>query len=271
MSVLRIGSNIVVPVLRVPTGLPRDVTNGVWGQPTTPFSFKLPSTATSLEEGILQNAFKGNQAIFSVDFSSLTEVTGTSTMESFCEGASNLTEIDLSNLVTINGTNALSTAFKGTKITEVDLSSLVTVSLTGALLNTFSDCPYITSIDLSNLTTLGGGVSMNNTFGMSSTPTEPLPLTSVEFTSLTSISGTAPLRNIFQRRQGLLSVSFPAFTSTTFVGQMTTYLDNIINGVDGCTVHFPSNMQSVIGSWSSVQTGFGGTNTTVLFDLPATE
>ena len=35
-------------------------------------------------------------------------------------------------------------------------------------------------------------------------------------------------------------------------------------------MHFPSNLQSVIGSWSDVQNGFGGTNTTVLFDLPAT-
>lgn len=271
MSILRIGSTTVVPVLRVPTGLPRDVTNGVWGQPTTAFSFKLPSSATSLEEGILQNAFKGNQAIFSVDMSSLTEITGTSTMASFCEGATNLREIDLSNVVTIDGQNVMTNAFKGTAITEVDLSSLVTVSTTGALQNTFFDCLNITSIDLSSLTTLGGGVSMTSAFGVSTTPSTPLPLTSVEFTSLSSISGTAPMRNLFAKRYGLQSLSFPAFTSNTFSGQLTTYLDNIINDVDGCTVHFPSNMQSVIGSWSSVQNGFGGTNTVVAFDLPATE
>ena len=44
----------------------------------------------------------------------------------------------------------------------------------------------------------------------------------------------------------------------------------MLRGVTGCTVHFPSNIQSVIGSWASVTGGFGGTNTTVLFDLPAT-
>ena len=44
----------------------------------------------------------------------------------------------------------------------------------------------------------------------------------------------------------------------------------MLDGVTGCTVHFPSNIQSVIGSWASVTSGFGGTNTTVLFDLPAT-
>ena len=45
----------------------------------------------------------------------------------------------------------------------------------------------------------------------------------------------------------------------------------MLSGVTGCTVHFPSNLQSVIGSWTSVSAGFSGTNTTVLFDLTATE
>jgi len=45
----------------------------------------------------------------------------------------------------------------------------------------------------------------------------------------------------------------------------------MLSGCSNVTVHFPSNLQSVIGSWYDVQNGFGGTNTTVLFDLPATE
>ena len=76
------------------------------------------------------------------------------------------------------------------------------------------------------------------------------------------------MRNIFAKRDGL-QIYFPAFNSNTF-GNLTTYLDNIVSEAVGCTVHFPSNMQSIIGNWSSVQNGFGGTNTTVLFDLPAT-
>lgn len=43
--------------------------------------------------------------------------------------------------------------------------------------------------------------------------------------------------------------------------------DNMIYGVSNCTVHFPSAMQSTMSGWSSVLAGFGGTNTTVLFDL----
>jgi hypothetical protein len=68
---------------------------------------------------------------------------------------------------------------------------------------------------------------------------------------------------------GLTSLSFPALTSTSF-GRYTNQFNGMLSGVTGCTVHFPSNLQSVIGSWSDVTAGFGGTNTTVLWDLPAT-
>lgn len=65
------------------------------------------------------------------------------------------------------------------------------------------------------------------------------------------------------------TLSFNSLLSTAF-GSRTNQFNNMLKGVTGCTVHFPSNLQSVIGSWSSVTSGFGGTNTTVLFDLPAT-
>jgi hypothetical protein len=65
-------------------------------------------------------------------------------------------------------------------------------------------------------------------------------------------------------------LSFPALKTTSF-GSYTNQFADMLSGVTGCTVHFPSNLQAVIGSWSDVTSGFGGTNTTVLFDLPATE
>lgn len=253
-----------------PIGIPRGVdNNGVYGYPTTPFAFALPSTATSVTSGMLMNAFKNCTTITSVDLSSLTEITGTDTMNNFCNGCTNLTSVDLSNVVTINGSSVLDHAFSNTSITSVDLSSLQTIFGGSAMNSAFADCPLINSIDLSSLTTLANAVTMPSAFSLSTSPTSPLPLTSVTFTSLSSINGTAPMRNLFQRRDGL-EIFFPAFTSTTFQGQLTTYLDNLVNNAVGCTVHFPSNMQAVIGSWSSVQTGFGGTNTTVLWDLPAT-
>ena len=93
-------------------------------------------------------------------------------------------------------------------------------------------------------------------------------LTSVDLSSLTTVSGSYAMQYAFQY-SSLTSLSFPALTSTSF-GSYTNQFNSMLYGVTGCTVHFPSNLQSVIGSWSSVTSGFGGTNTTVLFDLPAT-
>ena len=93
-------------------------------------------------------------------------------------------------------------------------------------------------------------------------------LTSVDLSSLTTISGMGMYR-AFYNCTSLKSLSFPALTSTSF-GSYTNQFNSMLSGVTGCTVHFPSNLQSVIGSWSDVTAGFGGTNTTVLFDLPAT-
>lgn len=259
----------IATIPSVVSGIPRGVdNNGVYGYLTTPFAFALPPTATSVADSMLMNAFKNCTTITSVDLSSLTQISNTDSMKSFCEGCTNLTSVDLSNLTTVSGSGGMDRAFYGTNITgTLDLSSLQTLSGT-SFTNAFGDCPNISSIDLSSLTTLAFGVSMNGTFSLSANPTTTLPLASVTFTSLASISGTAPMRNIFARRDGL-EIFFPAFNSNTF-GQMTTYLDNIVNGAAGCTVHFPSNMQAIIGNWSSVLNGFGGTNTTVLFDLPAT-
>ena len=56
---------------------------------------------------------------------------------------------------------------------------------------------------------------------------------------------------------------------TAVAGDETAF-DDMLSGDENVTVHFPSNLQSVIGGWQSVIDGFGGTNTTILYDLPAT-
>lgn len=89
-------------------------------------------------------------------------------------------------------------------------------------------------------------------------------------TSRTGVSLGSTFRNCFQNCTNLTILSFPALTSQSF-GNKTDHFNGMLSGCSNVTVHFPSNLQSVIGSWSDVTKGFGGTNTTVLFDLPATE
>lgn len=89
-------------------------------------------------------------------------------------------------------------------------------------------------------------------------------------TSRVGVSLGYTLWNCFQNCTNLTTLSFPALTSQSF-GNKTNHFNSMLSGCSNVTVHFPSNLQSVIGSWSDVTNGFGGTNTTVLFDLPATE
>ena len=162
------------------SGVPREVTNGVYGYPAQQFTFSLPSTATGLAESALSYAF-----------------------------------------------------VKCTSLASVDLSSLTTVSGANSLEYCFGNCSNLASADLSSLTT---------------------------------VSGSYAFVNAFYRCVSLSSLSFPALTASSF-GSYTNQFDNMLRNVTGCTVHFPAAIQSTIGSWTSVTNGFGGTNTTVLFDL----
>jgi hypothetical protein len=130
--------------------------------------------------------------------------------------------------------------------------------------NAFSSCGNLTSISFPNLTTISGSSAMSSAFNSCDS------LTSAEFPNLTTVSGSMCMIYIFGWCKNLTSISFPALTSTSF-GSYTNQFASMLGGVTGCTVHFPSNLESVIGEWSTVTSGFSGTNTVVLFDLPATE
>ncbi len=214
-------------------GIPREVVDGVYGDAVTPFKFSLPDDATDLGNNALNRAFQNSTGI---------------------------TEADLSSLTTISNGNALQSAFQYcTNLTKVDLSNLAIANKYGTFQYTFNGCSSLTEADLSSLTVLGDE-------GFRYTFQNCTSLTTFEFTSLTSFSGEIVFGSAFYGCTSLTSLSFPALQS---VGDSDAF-NNTLNGVTGCTVHFPSNLQSVIGSWSNITNGMGGTNTTILFDLPAT-
>lgn len=141
-------------------------------------------------------------------------------------------DIDMSNILYASGDYCLNMAFSVSNIKTLDLSSLT--SITGAYAAQ-SMCSFATS------------------------------LTSVNLSSLKTTTGSNCLQQAFYRT-ALTSISFPALKSPG----VNNNWQNLLRQVSNCTVHFPSNMQSVMGSWSNVTGGFGGTGTTVLYDLPAT-
>ena len=225
---------------------------------------------TDIGSNVLFYAYSGLgfPANTNVDLSSLTTISGSSACSYMFQNCTGITSVDLSSLTTLSGQSACRDMFSGcTGITSVDLSSLTTLSGQSACSEMFANCTGITSVDLSGLTTISSFFACGYMFyGCTG-------LTSVDFSSLTTI-GESACGYMFYRCTSLTSLSFPALTSNSFITNRSQF-DGLISGVTGCTIHFPSNLDPQSGSTviSSLQgyPNFGGTNTVLAFDLPATE
>lgn len=249
MPVTQDSDNLATCISSIPSSnsayLPREVVNGVYQSPQTgSLVFTLPSNATSLYQGALNHAFDCCQALTRADLSSLTSISTSTAMEYCFDNCHYLTSVDLSNVVSISGLKSFA--------------------------HTFFNCTRLISVDLSGLQTIDGSFGSGNTeepfygaFELCSS------LPSMVFDNLSLILGNYAMEYAFRDCTSLTSLSFPSLNSNSF-GSYTKQFSYMLYGVTGCTVHFPSNLQSVIGNWTDVQNGFGGTNTTVLFDLPAT-
>lgn len=242
-------------------GIPREVNaSGVYGFPTQNFTFSFPSNATDVAGYAFKSAFQQCLPLTSVDFGSLATVSGAEAFSHAFSGCTGLTSVDLSSLTTVSGSGAFDTAFQNCSfITSVDLSSLTTISGYGAFSNTFQGCGSLTSVDLSALTTVSASRAFASAFYNCSA------LTSVDLSSLTTISGDNALQSAFASCTSLASLSFPALTSSSF-GSFTNQFNYMLYNVTGCTLHFPAAAQAKIATLTGYP-NFGGTNTTVLFDL----
>lgn len=177
------------------------------------------------------------------------------------DDCSNLKSVDLSSLTTISTQSALQYCFRGcTGLTSVSFPSLTTISGGSCLSNCFYNCFGLTSVDFPALTTISGNNALNTCFyGCTG-------LTSVSFPVLTTLSGNGSLAFCFSYCTNLTEIRFPALQS---LGKPLLQFNNMLQGVSGCTLHFPSNMQSEVERRTGYP-DFGGTDTVVLFDLPPT-
>ena len=196
------------------------------------------------------------------EFSSVTSINDYGLYFAFynCTGITG--SVNLSSVTSI-GMYGLYSAFYNCAglVGSVDLSSVTSIGNSG-MQNAFSECTGLTNVNLSSVTSIGKS-GMQNAFYYCTGLTG-----SVDLSSVTSI-GNSGMQNAF-RNTGITDLYFNSLTSSSF-GSYTNQFSYMLNNVTGCTVHFPSNLQSVIGSWADVTNGFGGRNTTVLFDLESTE
>lgn len=171
-------------------------------------------------------------------------------------GCQSLEQVKFPALTTLAGTEVFSYGFYYIQaLTSISFPALTTISANKAFSSACSSSRNLSSIDFSSLTTISETNAFDGAFNGTA-------LTTVIFPALVTADKSSIFRNTFQNCSSLTSVSFPSLT-TTIANAWT----NMLRGCTGVTVHFPAAMQSTMGSWSVVTGGFGGTNTTVLFDL----
>ena len=217
---------------------------------------EVPTTAPAhyIEKTVDANG-KAQNSSYLMDFSSFTDVGNYVFAYAYYNNTAVSGAVDLGSLTTVSGQLGCSSVFQGcTGITSVDLSGLTTVSGQRGCNSIFNGCTGITgAVDLGSLTTVSGQQGCYYMFNGCT------GITSVDLSSLTTISGSSGCQYMFGSCISLKSLSFPAL-KTVYNDQVFWYM---LQGVTGATVHFPSNL-------SSYNFSVGGTNTTILYDLPAT-
>lgn len=235
-------------------------------------SVEFPDLKQISNTGPLDNAF-GRSYIETIDFPVLENISGYEGMSYSCQASDALTKVNLSKLKTVSGYSGLNSAFVNANtpgLTDFALPSLETVSnslgcnamLRGQhnLSDTFNSLPKLKTISgyggMQQFLFIGSGKSNN--------------ITSFSFPLLDVITGSSAMADFFGYRTSLQHVYFNAIKTTSFGQQYKNQFNNLVRGITGCTIHFPSNMEETISGLKGYP-NFGGTSTVLAYDLSATE
>ena len=261
-------TNYASAVVNVPTTAPNryleyslDSNGKLIHDPTTSSIINL-NGVTNVGDNILQNAYNGNTNITgSINLSSVKDLTGNAALHSAFYGCTGITDVDFSSLQRLSSSsNGLYYTFYGcTNLTSFNLSSLVKIEGSFSCYGIFSNCTSLISANLGSLVFVTSSSGLASGFGGCSN------LSSVNLSKICKLSNSC-FANTFANCRSLTTLSFPNLAYTTT--NLNTSFGNMLQGVTGCTVHFPAEWETAMSSWSNVTNGFGGTNTTVLFDLP---
>lgn len=236
-------------------------------QPTGDFNLVIPDVE-DIGKLALYYKFYNNLGIKTVSFPDLEKISKDNACTQTFVSCRNLTSVSFPALTDIGSSSTSNKCCLGMftlcdKLTAVNLSELTTLTGLNVCEQMFQQCSLLTSIDLSSLTTISAYNGCKQMFNGCSS------LTTVDLSYLSVINQSKIFEEAFMSCSSLTSLSFPALTSQSF-GIYTNQFNGMLRNCTGVTVHFPSNLQSVIGSWGDVTAGFGGTSTTILFDLTAT-
>lgn len=170
---------------------------------------------------------------------------------------------DLIETIPSSASTCFSRAFAQSKLGVCSFNSLRTITAPSCFSAAFAGCK-LTVNPFPNLQIVDGEYALLNAFQGNS------ELEEFVFDELEILDGEGILRGCFNNCRKLEVLKFPKlkFVYASYRMNMFTYMLWNCSGVE---VHFPSNLESQIGSLPDVVNGFGGTDIMVLFDLPATE
>lgn len=253
-----LGNKKVSPVriLTKPSVLREVNSSNVFGMPSTSVDIILPDKATDIGDYALYYGYYYATGINKFSSNNVTTITGNSALNRAFQYSS-ITEADMSKVQTVSGTAALQYAFANSDIESLDLSSLVTLSSSAAYM--CNNSSSLASVNLENLETISASSAFQYAFYKSI-------ITEMHFKKLKTLTVASVFSYAFGYCENL-TLYFEALTTSSF-GSNTNQLTSMFGSGKNNTVHFPSNLSSL--SWITTSR-LAGTNTTILFDLPATE
>lgn len=215
---------------------------------------------------ILDNKFKNDTRVKSASFPDLKKIINGGSLYNTFYGCPNLTSVDISSVEEV-GNEGFTQTFQLTNITgDLHFRNLKKVGL-NSFYCAFYRCQNLGNAYFYSLEKIGEEdtlpyANLNGMFSESG-------LKKAYFLVLSDISNytsRGALVGTFEYCSELTDIYFNALNSNSF-GEYTSQFNDMIYGCNGVTVHFPVGLDATIGNWSSVLSGFGGTNTTILYDL----
>lgn len=176
-------------------------------------------------------------------------------------GTPDLVGADLSSIKRLTNDRAFSEAFTDSNIEYIDFSGLEVISGDSVFNEMLRYCETFERIDFSSLREVTGRAP----FVLFANDTS---IEAIEFPSLETLTSQGAFAYAFVGTP-LKTMSFSALKASSFTSEKTQF-DTMLGNVAGCTLHFPSNLSSVIPTLDGYP-NFNGTNTVILYDLPATE
>lgn len=252
-----------------------------------------PDLTTASGTYAFEYAFYYATGLTSISFPNLTSISGNYAAQYLVQRCSSLVTFDMPKLRSIANSGLRYGCYYCTNLTTVNLPALQTIG-SGSLYYGFGYCSKLETIDLPSVTTVADEglrcafaycTSLKNIYFSSLTRLGNITgattsactqmcigctaLETITFPSLTMLYSASTFLQAFQNCTNMKHIYFPALKSTGFNNKIN-HFNKMLSGVSGCTVHFPSNLESVIGSWADITGGMAGTDTVILFDLPAT-